>query len=373
MVFRTDAPSIRDSLTMNIVVTAKLADEKLKTKLIGLQNNRAIQKIYLVRQSPLQGTNVINVTPSPYVAQSRFLFEVWRICQLLCLMSKKDNQIAIGIQFFLHGFTAIIAAKIFRKKSIVWLIGSDVMLHGQKKTLKFLFNCLLMKCDVILVMGNKMRSFLVGITPSKIIEMQSYIDPDIYRPTEPIVKKWDIGFIGNLVEVKRVDIILQAISINKNKGKCYRAVIVGDGPLRASLEAISSKLGISDLVKFIGVRSDISALINCTRLIALSSKSEGLPAILLESAFCGTPSISSDVGEISEVFNHHKCCEIVTHSTADVFAKSIERILSDPESISIMEKQSLIFRSDYLQKWGKEGQVERWQFVISRALTKPSV
>jgi glycosyltransferase involved in cell wall biosynthesis len=355
---------------MNVVVTAKLADSKLKTKLIGLQDNQAIQKIYLVRQTPLKGVNVINVTPSPYIAQSRFLYEIWRLFQLLYLMSKKENQVAIGIQFFLHGFTAILAAKIFRKKSIVWLIGSDVMLHGQKKGLRWFFIHSLRSCDAILIMGNKMRSYLGGITPSKIFEMQSYIDPDIYRPIEPVVKDWDIGFIGNLVEVKRVDIILQAISINKNKGKSYRTVIVGDGPLRTKLEAIVSKLGISDLVKFIGVKSDISALINYTRLVVLSSKSEGLPAILLESAFCGTPSISSDVGEISEVFNHHKCCEVVTHSTADVFAKTIDRILSDPESISIMEKQSLLFRGDYLHKWGKEGQVDRWQFVINKALTK---
>jgi glycosyltransferase involved in cell wall biosynthesis len=356
---------------MNVVVTAKLADEKLQTKLIGLQSNQAIQKIYLVRHTPLNVTNIINVTPSPYVAQSRFLFEVWRLLQLLYLMSKKDNQVVIGIQFFLHGFSAIIAAKVFRKKSIVWLIGSDVMLHGQKEMLKWLFNYFLMKCDVILVMGNKMRSFLEGISPLKIIEMQSYIDPDIYRPTEPVIKDWDIGFIGNLVDVKRVHIILQAIAINKNNGRHYQTVIVGDGPLRVNLERISLELGISDIVEFVGVRGDISALINRTRLIVLSSKSEGLPAILLEAAFCGIPSLSSNVGEISDTFRNHNCCKILDICTPENYADAIDNFLTSSIVEVGMSDSAVSFKKEYLKLWGEDGQKHRWVAVIDFVL--PSI
>lgn len=353
---------------MNIVLTAKLTDQKLLTKLVGLQYSDSIHKITLVRRSPIEGAKISNVTPSPYIANSMLLFEIWRTFQLLYLMSKKENQVAIGIQFFLHGFTAIFAAKVFRKKSIVWLIGSDVMLHGQKGVLKWIFYRSLMMCDLILIMGNKMRLFLEGIPSSKIFEMQSYIDPEVFRIDPSEEKDWDIGFIGNLVDVKNVEIILGAVAINFRNGKPFRMLIVGEGPRRAKLEAISSELGISDLVTFWGGSRDISALINRTRLIILSSKSEGLPAILLESAFCGTPSISSDVGEVAEEFKQYKCCEVVKPTTAEAFANAIDRTLSNPEYLSAMSKQSILFRDDYLSKWGKEGQANQWALAVTKVL-----
>jgi len=356
---------------MNIVVTAKLADEKLKTKLIGLQNNRAIQKIYLVRQTPLKVTNVINVTPSPYVAQSRLLFEVWRLFQLLYLMSKKENKVAIGIQFFLHGLVVVIAAKLFRKKAIVWLIGSDVMLHGQKKTIKWVFTRTLIMCDVILVMGSKMSSYLSGIPQSKVYEMQSYIDPEVYYPSNSVTKEWDLGFIGNLVDVKNIENLLQAIAINKYRGKKYKTIIVGGGPLSKNLKCLSNELGIEELVQFVGVRKDIGELIKRIRLITLSSKSEGLPAILLESAFCGTPSISSDVGEISEAFRNYNCCKIVGSCTPENYAETIDNILSSSDIEMAMSSSALDFKNEYLKLWGEEGQKNRWATVLN--FVSPSI
>ncbi|UZE95160.1 glycosyltransferase [Alkalimarinus alittae] len=353
---------------MKIIVTAKLGDEKLKTKLIGLQANQEIQKIYLIRPYPLNFAKVINVNPSAYIAKNRLLFEIWRLTQLLSLMSKKEIKIVIGIQFFLHGFVAVVVAKLFRKKAIVWLIGSDVMLHGQKKVLKWFFSRTLYMCDVIFVMGSKMRSYLSDIPQDKIYEMQSYIDPEIFSYELSGVKYWDVVFVGNLVGVKNVEVILKSVAINYRKGKSYRALIVGDGPLRVELEAMSSELGISNLVTFLGARGDVRDIIHHSRLIALSSKSEGLPAILLESAFCGTPSISSDVGEISEVFSDYKCCKIVTAITPEAFAKTIDEVLSNSELLFFMEKQSLLFRNDYLRKWGREEQANNWSYALSMAL-----
>lgn len=349
-------------------MTAKLGDEKLKTKLIGLQINQEIKKIYLIRPTPLNIAKVTNVNPAAFIAKSRFLFEIWRLFQLLHLMSKKENKIVVGIQFFLHGFMAVIAAKVFRKSAVVWLIGSDVMIYGQRQVVKWFFARTIGMCDAVLVMGTKMRSYLRDIQQSKIYEMQSFIDPEVYYPRESVVKEWDVGFVGNLVEVKNVEVILRAIAVNENRGRKYKTIIVGEGALHENLKRLSKELGISDIVRFVGARNDVSELIQRIRLVALSSKSEGLPAILLESAFCGVPSLSSNVGEVAQTFENYSCCKIVDSCTPEIYADAIEYILSSPEVEKGMCLGALDFKEDYLRLWGAIGQKNRWASVIDFSL-----
>jgi len=81
------------------------------------------------------------------------------------------------------------------------------------------------------------------------------------------------------------------------------AVIVGDGAERRALEQRAAALGIAARVHFMGERSDSRRIIAGLDVFALTSRIEGFPNVLLESAFLAVPSIATDVGGAGDVLD----------------------------------------------------------------------
>ena len=73
-----------------------------------------------------------------------------------------------------------------------------------------------------------------------------------------------------------------------------RLVILGEGPLLARLRALARELRIARAVDFPGFRTNPFAYMAKAQVFALSSTSEGLPSVLIESMACGTPVVATD-------------------------------------------------------------------------------
>lgn len=106
--------------------------------------------------------------------------------------------------------------------------------------------------------------------------------------------------IGRLHPPKDFSTILKALKLIASKNKKFRLLIVGDGPLRKSLEKETEVLGLSQYVKFLGFRSDIPILINLSDVVILSTKWEGLPLLPLEVGASKKPIIASNVDGVRE-------------------------------------------------------------------------
>lgn len=111
--------------------------------------------------------------------------------------------------------------------------------------------------------------------------------------------------VGRFVAVKRFDLALRAFAIVLSEMSATAAkptlYLVGDGPEERALRAIVSDLGISDFVELTGFRKDAAELIANADLFLLSSDSEGIPTVLLEALYAGTPVAATAVGGIPEV------------------------------------------------------------------------
>lgn len=93
-----------------------------------------------------------------------------------------------------------------------------------------------------------------------------------------------ILFVGRLVALKGCDVFLKAISlIDKDTIKDYRVVIAGSGDEKQRLDLIAHDLHID--VEFVGQTNDIASLYERSKIIVSSSKTEGLPNVLIESTF----------------------------------------------------------------------------------------
>ena len=109
----------------------------------------------------------------------------------------------------------------------------------------------------------------------------------------------DLLFIGELRPVKGVDTLLHALAAVRAR-RPVRAVIVGSGPDRAMLEALSAQLDLSTCVRFAGALPAAEAM-KQARAMVVPSRAESLPYVVLEAAAAGMPLITTGVGGIPEI------------------------------------------------------------------------
>jgi glycosyltransferase involved in cell wall biosynthesis len=108
------------------------------------------------------------------------------------------------------------------------------------------------------------------------------------------------------------------------------ALIVGDGPDRAQLEAEIARLGLAEHVLLAGERRDVPELLAGADLFVLSSRSEGLPVSVLEAMAAGLPVIASRVGGLPELVADGETGMLVEAGDVDELAAALRLLLAEP-------------------------------------------
>ncbi|WP_235427118.1 glycosyltransferase [Cohnella kolymensis] len=103
-----------------------------------------------------------------------------------------------------------------------------------------------------------------------------------------------LGHIGRFNKQKNHDFVIDIFQEVHEKQPESMLVLVGDGPLRASVEKKAARLGLSEHVKFLGVRADIPRLMQGMDLFLFPSLFEGLPVVLVEAQAAGLKCVVSD-------------------------------------------------------------------------------
>lgn len=107
--------------------------------------------------------------------------------------------------------------------------------------------------------------------------------------------------VGRLVDAKDYGNLLNAFSDLSKKRQNIKLWVVGDGPERKQLGDLVSHLGIDHLVKFLGVRSDVSRVYNAADLYVLSSAWEGFGLVVAEAMASERIAVVTDCGGVKEV------------------------------------------------------------------------
>lgn len=126
------------------------------------------------------------------------------------------------------------------------------------------------------------------------------------EPSPPGIKSVDapkVLFVGRLVSVKRVDLLIAAIAVlkDRNTSPMPRVEIVGEGPLREGLVHLAETLGVKEYVEFVGFQSDVKERMSKASALIICSDSEGIPTVLLEAIACGLPVVSTELAGVQEV------------------------------------------------------------------------
>lgn len=179
----------------------------------------------------------------------------------------------------------------------------------------------------------------MGADPARVTVVYDGIDSTRFHPGSKAEARQRIGigggdepvilFVGNLVPVKGIDVLIDACARLVRGGDGVRCFIVGQGPLRQTLEQQAARLGIADNINFVGpvLHANLPDWFRAADVFVLPSHSEGVPCVLLEAAGCRTPYVASRVGGIPEIADWNRG-ETVAPGDAGSLAEAISRMLS---------------------------------------------
>jgi glycosyltransferase involved in cell wall biosynthesis len=152
---------------------------------------------------------------------------------------------------------------------------------------------------------------------------------------EPIVTKTeatDLVFMGELRPVKGVDVLLDAIARLRDAGRTVTATLVGDGPEKKALQTQAANLGLDATVRFMPAMPGHVAL-TLGHIMAVPSRFESLPYVVLEAAAAGKPLITTRVGGIPEIYGALSDT-LVPPADAAALARAIAQALEHPDAMA---------------------------------------
>ena len=129
------------------------------------------------------------------------------------------------------------------------------------------------------------------------------IEPERYGHVDRSAPGKRLIFVGRLAPIKGVSVLLDAFAGTRDAHPDGHLTIVGDGPLRADLEAQAQRLGVSDSVTFTGYLSteEVAAQLDASDVFVLPSFSEGVPVVLMEAMAARMPVIGPKVAGVEEL------------------------------------------------------------------------
>jgi glycosyltransferase involved in cell wall biosynthesis len=144
--------------------------------------------------------------------------------------------------------------------------------------------------------------------------------------------------------------------------------IVGDGPLRATLEKLRTDLGLEKSVVFWGERFNPGDYLSNADVFVLSSQSEGLPMSLLEAMSAGLPAIVTDVGGMAEVARRFDLGPVVPCGNVEALAQAMLSCGADPAALQTRKRRA---EAAYREHFTLEAMAESYLRLYQDAYAAP--
>ncbi len=173
-----------------------------------------------------------------------------------------------------------------------------------------------------------------GFRRDRIVVIPNGVDLAWYRPGDgPRFDRPTLLYLGRLKRYKRVDLVIRALALLRERGVVARLVVAGRGDHEPALRALVAELGLEDAVEFAGFvpEEEKRRLFQRAWVHVLTSPKEGWGITNLEAAACGTPTVASDSPGLRDSVVDGATGFLVPHGDVEVLADRIERLLLDTE------------------------------------------
>jgi glycosyltransferase involved in cell wall biosynthesis len=159
-----------------------------------------------------------------------------------------------------------------------------------------------------------------------------------------------VAFVGALAQEKRVDHLVRAVA---TMAPTTRLLIAGDGPLRGDLETLALRIGCR--AHFLGQVSDVRKVYHASDVLALPSRTEGLPGVLIEAGLSGLPVVATRVGMVDDIVEAGSTGELVP---CDVSLGALTSALSQAAAARSTYGQTARIRCE--SRFGLTSVAEAW-------------
>lgn len=164
------------------------------------------------------------------------------------------------------------------------------------------------------------------------------VDYRSIQPRGPDEETQTILHVARLVEMKGTKYLIRAFAELSQRRRDVQLVIIGDGPKRASLQALTRSFGLEGRVQFLGARphDEVLAWMRKALMLVLpsirtaSGRTEGLGMVSLEAAATGVPAVGSCIGGIPEVVVDGRTGFLVPDRDSSALAARMMDLLEDP-------------------------------------------
>jgi L-malate glycosyltransferase len=154
-----------------------------------------------------------------------------------------------------------------------------------------------------------------------------------------------IGYIGRLVDLKRVEYLIEVADYLKKNGIMDFCInIVGDGKLRENLIDYSRKNNVDDKINFAGYQSDVEKYYDNFEIFVLPSREECLSIALIDACVKSIPCIAFDVGGNREIIVNGETGYLVSGKN-ELFEK-IKILIGDKNKRKILGEKANKFCLD---------------------------
>ena len=176
--------------------------------------------------------------------------------------------------------------------------------------------------DAVIAVSNRLANQLIasGVPASRVHAIANALPP--CPPTIPgtearkvldiPTQAFSVGWVGRMTQEKGLDVFLEALASLADLP--FHATIIGDGRDRAANEHRARALGVSGRVAWRGAVPGAASLLSAFDVLAMSSRSEGTPIILLEAMAAHVPIVGTAVGGIPDVVSSSEALLVAPES-----------------------------------------------------------
>ena len=169
--------------------------------------------------------------------------------------------------------------------------------------------------------------------------------------------------VGSLTSLKGQGLLIKAFANISSNFPDLNLVLIGNGPDRDSCVAKASDLGVRDRVSFIDFDPNPYRYMRLAKVFVLASFSEGFPNVLVEAMACGCPVVAFDCPTgPREILADSQYGELVNNITEEAMTERLNKLLSSPERIAFIKKQTAIRAAHYDANYV----IAEWVTILSK-------
>jgi glycosyltransferase involved in cell wall biosynthesis len=252
------------------------------------------------------------------------------------LRRDRDFDLIDAHYFYPDGVAAIRLGKLLGKPVVITARGTDVNLIPKYRLPRAMIQAAAREAAGIITVSQALKDALValGVPEQTVTVLRNGVDLDIFHPEGREEARRALGLsgpvllsVGHLIERKGHNFAIAALPRLSN----CSLLIAGEGPERASLEALAARLGVAPRVRFLGTvpHRDLQRIYAASDLLILASSREGWPNVLLEAMACGTPVVATDAWGNREVVTAPEAGLLAAARSADGVADAVAALLGN--------------------------------------------